>query len=394
MVKMYENHLVEDGFYIFIIGISEYTGDFHSVPTPARSAYCLYKNLEDLARSNRLPVASISMLLAPTVTEKNKFHGLKEIVDLYKDDIKATKQNFFRDLLEFYSNKKMSPKATTLFYFCGHGLQKAFTTSPTFLIFSDFNRQNWKDQCFSVSVFPEIAVKKNAAMNHLFFLDTCRNPPAEETKFAEILRNPRNEPNHPWEHDDSEDIKNCFIFHSVEAAKKLTVDNFKPTPLVLSLCAALKGAALTKLYKSNWYITTHSLGQSLTNHMVKYNSTLNEDPDEFDYSRKRIGEGTGPDFKILEWGVGRQLPKCSLDIFFLSPQIQIPLEVRLTIEKGQPYIKMDLAKKILSSCYKLKLEPGTFLIMPILPKNCDPPKHLIHITPAEICPRPIPIKFE
>ena len=406
MVKVYENHLMKGGFYIFIIGISEYkTGDFTSVPAPALSAYYLYRVLKYLAENNRLPIASISILLSPTDSEKNTYPSLKNFINLHSNKIEATKENFVRDSKSFYKDKKIPPEATTLFYCCGHGVQRSIPNYDQLLIFPDFTFADWQDQCFPLYVLPNIATKKNPAKNHLFFFDTCRNmlgSEAGEEIVEEEMSVSENTPNHPWSYNPKRDSKirrNCHIFQSAVAGEQLEVEHFRPTILVLSMCAALKGAALTRIDKNEneepWYMSSHSLAQSIRNHMIWYEPLLNENFNESDSSFQSIGESTGPNFKILEWEVKRKLPKCRLDIFLLNPKNH--QGVTLNIETLVfPYTKTKQLKKMClkTFCYILKLEPGYFIITPKLPKNCIPPKYIKEVRPAEIYPTRIRITFK
>jgi hypothetical protein len=162
------------------VGVSQ---GMRQLSATATSAVELKRWLEEAAPRLPVPLGSVRLLLSPSPAE------LAVDPTLADGAREATRERFREEALAWRKVCAEDPENIALFYFAGHGVQRS--NSDMVLLLSDFADAEGNPLANAVDVhnlFGGMAVSASRpamARTQLWFVDACRNYPAQFRGFAE-----------------------------------------------------------------------------------------------------------------------------------------------------------------------------------------------------------------
>jgi len=156
--------------------------------SPARTAYNIYRWLLDRKDKLAVPLASCRLLLSPSSGEERDIRSRDAQAGLSTTWSPCTLDNFQRMALEWRKAAGSSDENMTFFYFAGHGIRSS--NRPSILLLEDFGNGLGNQLSRTVNAYniPAGMVKwrpkETIAQTQFYFIDACRDYPAELDKFG------------------------------------------------------------------------------------------------------------------------------------------------------------------------------------------------------------------
>ena len=187
--------------HAFIVGVSDYTHlpadprmansepptfGLSKLTCAASSAYRLYEwlitNKGDLAS----PLGTCRLLLSPVATDLANHPEIQGLVD------RASRDNFIAEAAKWREDASLDKGGMTLFYFCGHGIQK--NSDDAVMLFDGFGSgdpggvlaMTAEVQPLFSGMAPSDATP-DMALTQLYFLDCCRVLPERIKDFDRLI---------------------------------------------------------------------------------------------------------------------------------------------------------------------------------------------------------------
>ena len=179
------------GVHALVIGVSAYTYlangaeeakktyNLGQLDSAAQTAASVSEWLLDASTRLRRPIKSLRFLASPSRAERHP---------LLAQAVPATLENVHEALWQWRTDASVDREDTTIFYFAGHGIQRA--RGDSFLLLENFNEPRMPLLSNAVDlnlIYNGMAEAEfpNIAQIQLYFVDSCRTDIPDMTKFLD-----------------------------------------------------------------------------------------------------------------------------------------------------------------------------------------------------------------
>jgi Caspase domain len=290
-----------------------------------------------LDHQDRLPVplATCRLLLSPSPAELQVEAGLAGLAD------PALLDNFLAAADAWREDCSTHRDNIALFYFAGHGVQRS--RDDAVLLLEDFGARgggalrNAVDTNTLFSGMSPSAGRPEMARTQLFFVDTCRNRPAEFSN-TELMSTT---PVFDIELSDRDDRRAPIFYAAVPGSLAAGIRG-QQTLFSLALLACLDGAAAEPVEEEGgvrWHVTVHSLSEALDREIKELNEQKHADQD---------------------FTVGGQAKEAMICVLPEPPQVELVLEIDPLDALPVTHVKVRDASLKLVCNLKAPLAPHPF----------------------------------
>lgn len=282
------------GLHALIAGVSAYdhlpgggstaannTFGMEQLTSPALSAYSIYQWLTESNVELPVPVATIRLLLSPSRQELQVQPLLATL-----GASKCTRDNFSTDAFEWRTDASRSSEDVTLFYFCGHGVQRR--ANDAVILFQDFGAPNGPALAKAAEIdniylgmAPPRDPTKTIAQNQLYLIDACRIRP-KAFNATDWMNVPT-----LWDTESSVDNRTSPIFYAAIPGTEAIGRPAQMSYFCEALLNCLKGNGGDNLFDQasnghRWQVTSLNLVRALKLELAemnaKHGTSLNFEP--------------------------------------------------------------------------------------------------------------------